>query len=66
MTYFKDYTFKWWQFSLLKVSLLALGILIGKTWPAVFSGTGINALLWVVFAVPAVYLAAVAYKQIVK
>ena len=29
---FKTYTVTWWQVGLLKVSLIALGILIGSTW----------------------------------
>jgi len=33
---FKTYTVTWWQVGLLKVSLIALGILIGSTWHEFF------------------------------
>ena len=66
MKYFKDYTLSWWQFGLMKISLIALGILIGCTWPAVFGGAWVIALLWGAFAVPAIYLAAVSLKQVGK
>ncbi len=63
MTLFKDYTLTWWQFGLLKSSLMAFGILVGSTWPAVFSGSLAIALLWIVFAVPAIYLVIITLKQ---
>jgi hypothetical protein len=36
MTLFKTYVCKWWQLSMLKIAMLALGIIIGAVWPAVF------------------------------
>ncbi len=38
MTLFRDYTFHWWQFSLLKLCILALGILVGSYWHEYFHG----------------------------
>lgn len=36
MSIFKDYTFKWWQIGLLKLTLLLFGIAIGASWQAAF------------------------------
>lgn len=36
MKIFKDYTFKWWQISLLKLSLALIGIVIGAYWQDFF------------------------------
>ena len=33
---FRDYTMRWWQVSLLKVSLAAFGLAVGATWPGAF------------------------------
>jgi hypothetical protein len=63
MTYFKDYTFHWWEFGLLKISLLALGILAGSYWAGFFSAKNINLMLWAIFFIPAVYLVIAAFKQ---
>ena len=64
MTIFKDYTFCWWQLSLLKLSILALGILAGSYWHEYFHGGSMITLLWAVFILPAVYLLAVTFKKI--
>jgi len=61
MTLFKDYTFAWWQLSLLKISMVALGLAVGSLWPAVVSGW--RDLLLVLFVVPAFYLSYVWLKQ---
>ena len=63
MTFFKDYTFHWWQFSLLKISMLALGMLAGSYWHEYFQNGGMITLLWAVFVLPSVYLAAVTFKK---
>jgi hypothetical protein len=61
-THFKSYTFAWWQFGLLKLSLLSLGVIVGSTWPAVFVGW--RDLLVVLFVVPAFYVSYVWPKQL--
>ena len=38
MNLFKDGTLKWWQASILKVSVLCIGIAIGANWPQLFVG----------------------------
>lgn len=37
MNIFKTFTLKWWQAGVLKAGLLALGIVIGAGWPALFA-----------------------------
>ena len=54
MNVFRDYTIKWWQLSLLKVCMIALGLALGATWPGVVAPW--TTLLWIVFVVPAAYL----------
>lgn len=61
MTFFKDFTFAWWQLSLLKLSMLALGLAVGSTWPGVFA-TWRN-LLVILFVGPAFYVSYVWLKQ---
>jgi hypothetical protein len=48
---FKSLTVTWWQVLLLKVSLIALGVLIGSTWHEFF-GRWI-AVVWAVFLLTA-------------
>ena len=36
MKIFRDYTLHWWQASLLKVCVLAFGIIVGVYWSAFF------------------------------
>jgi len=62
MAVFKDFTFAWWQLSLLKLSMVALGLAIGSTWPEVFAGWRNSLLL--LFVVPAFYVSYVWLKQI--
>ena len=62
MTFFKDFTFAWWQLGLLKLSMVALGLGVGSTWPAVFAGW--RDLLLILFVVPAFYMSYVWLKQI--
>lgn len=58
---FHDYTLKWWQVSLLKICLLALGLAVGATWPGLFAGWVLW--LWGIFLVTAVYFYYVMYKE---
>jgi hypothetical protein len=62
MYLFKDYTLRWWQVSLLKISMVAFGLAVGATWPGAFAGW--IGLLWVLFIVPAVSLTFITFKQI--
>jgi len=59
MNIFGTYALKWWQFSILKLSLLSLGIYIGATWPIFFASWAMW--LLVIFIVTAVYLIYVWY-----
>jgi hypothetical protein len=61
MNLFKSYTLTWWQFGLLKTALIAFGLAIGASWPAVVSGW--VPVLWVIFIIPSIYLMSVAVKQ---
>ena len=36
MTLFRSMTLRWWQISMFKVGLLALGLIIGARWPQFF------------------------------
>lgn len=49
--FFHDYVMTWWQAGLLKVALLALGILIGASWPGFFKKPGLWLTLWVLWLV---------------
>ena len=62
MTFFKSFTFTWWQLSLLKLSVVALGLAAGSTWPEVFSGW--RNLLLTLFVAPAFYVSHVWVKQL--
>jgi hypothetical protein len=62
MKFFKSFTFAWWQLSLLKLSMAALGLAVGSTWPGVFAGW--RDLLLILFAVPAFYVSYVWLKQL--
>ena len=61
MTFFKDFTFAWWQLSLLKLSMAALGLAVGSTWPEFFQRW--RDLLFILFVVPAFYMSYVWLKQ---
>jgi hypothetical protein len=37
MNLFKNFTMKWWQASLFKIGLLALGIAVGAYWHGLFA-----------------------------
>jgi hypothetical protein len=61
MNVFKSFTLRWWQGSLFKFSMVALGIVLGATWPEIFRAW--CSVLLVVFALPAAYLSWVWWKQ---
>jgi len=61
MNLFKPLTLRWWEGSLFKLSMVALGIVLGAAWPGVFSP--FIPLLLILFAVPALYLSWVWWKQ---
>jgi len=60
MNPFKSYTLTWWQVSLLKLSMLSLGLVVGATWPEAFVTWTV--LLWILFAIPAAYLTFVVFR----
>ena len=62
MRFFKSFTFAWWQLSLLKLSMVALGLAVGSTWPGVCAGW--RDLLLILFVVPAFYVSYVWLKQL--
>jgi hypothetical protein len=53
MKLFRTYTFKWWQVSLFKIYLLALGLCIGSYWADLFSS--ISAVLILIIVVLSAY-----------
>ena len=59
---FRSYTFAWWQLTLLKISVLALGLAVGSTWPDLFAGW--RELLLVLFVAPAFYVSYVWIEQL--
>lgn len=61
MNPFRSYCFAWWQLSLLKTSMLALGLALGATWPTLFARW--RALLWLLFLIPAIYLTIISFGQ---
>lgn len=61
MRLFKSYHLTWWQLGLLKLSMLALGLAVGASWPTAFANW--TSLLWVLFALPAFYLTSATLKQ---
>lgn len=58
---FKSFTLKWWETGLFKWCMLALGILIGATWPEVFNAW--RTALLILFIVPCVYISWIWWKQ---
>jgi hypothetical protein len=62
MNPFKSFKLTWWQGSLLKLSMVSLGLAVGSTWPEIFAGW--REVLLVLFAVPAFCVSYVWLKQI--
>jgi hypothetical protein len=54
MRIFKSFTMKWWQGTLFKWSMVALGILVGSTWPDIFHAS--RTVLLLIFVLPALYI----------
>ncbi len=61
MNLFKPVTLKWWQVGSFKISMIAVGIAIGATWPSTFANR--LTALWLLFAVLIVYVSYVWWKQ---
>ena len=61
MNIFKDYTYKWWQISLLKLCLGLIGIAIGAYWQAIF--LPYVTILLVVGIVIGLYLVFITFKK---
>jgi hypothetical protein len=61
MNLFKTFTLKWWQAGLFKWGVLALGIVIGTYWHALFAGYLL--VLMIFAAVNLAYLTYVWAKQ---
>jgi hypothetical protein len=61
MKILKTLTLQWWETSLFKLSMIALGILVGATWPDLLAPW--RGVLLAVFALPAAYLTWVWWKQ---
>lgn len=60
MRLLRDYRMHWWQIGLLKLTVLAFGLLVGACFYRFFLGsTGLLVLLWILFLVPAIYLIAI-------
>jgi hypothetical protein len=61
MNIFKSFTLKWWQTGLFKLGMLALGIVIGTYWHALFGDYLL--ILTIVAAVSLAYISYVWWKQ---
>jgi len=61
LNFFKSFTLTWWQGGLFKLSMVALGLALGVTWPGLFA-TWLP-MLWVVFALAAGYITWVWLRQ---
>jgi uncharacterized membrane protein len=62
MNIFKTFTLKWWQASLFKLGMLALGIAIGAYWHDLFGGGFLPALI-IVAAASLAYVTYAWWKQ---
>lgn len=60
MNIFKPITLKWRQTALFKISLVALGIIIGSAWPSLAAW---DTLLWILVIVPGLYIFFIWSKQ---
>ncbi len=61
MSSFKSFTFARWQLSLLKISMVALGLTVGSTWPQAFAAW--RDFLVILFVVPTFYVSYVWLQQ---
>ncbi|PIP87093.1 hypothetical protein COW81_02060 [Candidatus Campbellbacteria bacterium CG22_combo_CG10-13_8_21_14_all_36_13] len=62
MKILSNVVFKWWQVSILKISLLAFGIVIGVRWYDYFEKNIIEILA--IFVVTAIYISIIWWKQV--
>ena len=61
---FKNYSFSWWQLGLLKIYMIAAGVLIGVYFTDLFSKNLAIVFLRVIFILPVIYLTLISLKQI--
>lgn len=61
MKLLKPFMLTWWQSGLFKVSMISFGLAIGSQWPEHF--LDLLPLLWTLFALPAVYITYVWWRQ---
>jgi hypothetical protein len=64
MVFFHNYIITYWQSSMLKIAVLALGMIFGATWPAFFKKPVVWWILWVVFVIFSVILLVQLWPQI--
>lgn len=58
---FGPWTIRWWETSILKVTLIAFGVAVGSYWPGIFREY--VTLLVIVFAIGAIYTIWTWYRQ---
>ncbi len=61
MKIFKQWTFEWWEVSLIKICLISLGILLGVYFYSYLAG--LVGLWWALFAVTAIYFVARFFRE---
>lgn len=61
MNPFHDYTFQWWEVSILKFALLLFGIAIGAYWSDIF--TDWIVLIFILALILGIYSSYAAFKQ---
>ena len=61
MNLFKSFTMTWWQVGIFKALLLSLGIVLGSTWPELFSP--LRAVFLGIFVAATLYITWIWWKQ---
>ena len=61
MKIFRDYTLRWWEISVLKLTVLSFGLLVGSQWPNVF--LKYSTIPLVIFIAGTIYLVVVLFKK---
>lgn len=61
MKIFRDWTFHWWEVSLLKLSLISLGILLGMHFSEALMS--LSTLWWALFVLPSIYFIVRMFKK---
>jgi len=64
MDIFHEYLIDWWQMGLMKIALIAIGIIIGAKWPKLFSRPIVCWTLFILFLVIAIYTIISIWPQI--